>query len=249
MANLFLGRDAFINFTVSGTGLSLIIPALLWLYFGKRELVLRKKLDTKTSSITSDILFWLILIPICLLIAPGTSLLIQKLIKTQPYINTMTAIPTVLIVVYTFMHLIQSLKITGRKKTYAILVFVGLVLVSSSVFITYDHPLGIKLISNSLKIDPEVQEICKKVGHEYVLLPEEIYGQIGEFNSGVNAGSLDQVAHDDLYSLHVAETAEANQAPLFVMRKAYEKPSMIAYYNYEKIDETKNYVVYRYSKQ
>ena len=43
IANLFLGRDAFLDFIVSVTGMALIIPALFWLFFGERECTVRTK--------------------------------------------------------------------------------------------------------------------------------------------------------------------------------------------------------------
>ena len=248
MSSIFIGRDAFINYTVSVTGLALIIPSLFWLFFGEREYVARNKTIQKSPDTTTHILFWLVLIPLGVLTAPGSSLIIQKLIGVQPLINTMTAIPTAMVTVYSFIHLVERLNITGKKKVYSIICLAILIVVSSSIYISYDHPLGIHLVSNTKKIEPEVLDICHKVGSDYVMLPEEIYGQIGEYNSKINAGSLHEIAHDKYYAVNVAKTSSETKSPLFVIRKSYDNAKIIEPYGYKKTAETKHYVIYQRSE-
>lgn len=247
MSHLFIGRDAFIDFAVSVTGLALIIPSLFWLYFGELTCA-RRDNDCKTSSDpTARILFWLILIPLGLLIAPGSSLIIQKIMKAQPYINTMIAIPTALVVIYAFIHLTSHFRFKGKQQMRAVICLAILIVISSSVFISYDHPLGIRLLSNSKKIDPEVEDICDLVDSDYAMLPDEIYGQIGEYDSNVKAGSLREVPYDRYYAYHVTVASLEAEAPLFVIRKSYDDPSSIEPY-YNKTAETKHYVIYQRSE-
>ena len=248
MANIFLGRDAFIDFSVHVTGIVLIIPALFWLFFGEREFANRSRAEKEDRNISTRIFFWLILIPLGLLIAPGTSSIIQKTIGSQPYIDTMIAIPTALIAVCAFMHLIDTLHLVGKKKTGAVICFSLLIMTSSSVFMTYDHPLGIELISNSKKISPEVIEICDHLGSDYSLLPEEIYGQIHEYDSDVKAGILAGVTNDYDYAANVVKSATDAQATYFVIRKTYDDP-IIAESNYYKVAETDHYLIYQRSKE
>ena len=244
MSNLFIGRDAFIDFAVSVTGLALMIPVLFWLYFGERNYHDQTK---KRMDLTTHILFWLILIPLGLLIAPGSSLIIQKLIGAQPLINTMIALPTAMVTVYAFIHLTERLRIEGKKWIYSVICLAILIVASSSIFISYDHPLGFKLVSNSMKIDPEVQSICEQIGSDYTMLPEEIYGQVGEYDSGVHAGSLCEVPHDRYYAYHVTVASLDAEARLFVIRKSYDDPSAIEPH-YTKTAETEHYVIYQRSE-
>ena len=249
MTNLFLGRDAFINFSVSVTGIVLIIPSLLWLHFGKQGCTEKSSNSIhKDAYATSSILFWLILIPLGILIAPGSSLIIQKLIHSQPYIDTMIVIPTALITVYAFMHLIDRLNIHGRKTTGAIICLGALIIASRSVFMTYGHPLGVEAIHNLQKISPETQAICELVGSENVLLPEEIYGQIGEFDSDTNASCCRDIIHNQYYGANTAQTAASIQAMYFVIRKCYDDPVNIEYFQYKKTAETKHYMIYQRSE-
>ncbi len=248
MSRLFVGRDAFIDFAVSVTGLPLIIPALFWLYFGERICARRDKACKISADPTARILFWLILIPLGLLIAPGSSFIIQKIIGIQPYINTMIAIPTALVVIYSFIHLTGYFKLDGKQRISVVICLAVLIVISSSVFISYDHPLGMRLLSNSKKIDPEVQDICDLVDSDYVMLPDEIYGQIGEYDSGVKAGSLREVPYDRYYAYHVTVASLNSEAPLFVIRKSYDDPSSIEPY-YKKAAETTHYVIYQRSKE
>lgn len=246
MSFLFIGRDAFIDFAVSVTGLVLIIPALFWLYFGERIFAQRDKACKTSADPIARILFRLILILLGLLIAPGSSFIIQKMMGIQPYINTMISIPTALVVIYAFIHLTAFFKLDGRQRISTVICLAILIVISSSVFISYDHPFGIKLLSNSKKIDPEVQNICDLVDSDYVMLPDEIYGQIGEYDSGVKAGSLREVPYDKYYAYHVTVASLEAEAPLFVIRKSYDDPSSIEPY-YKKTAETEHYVIYRRS--
>ncbi len=248
MSTLFMGRDAFLDFTVSVTGLALIIPVLFWLFFGEREFAARNHDRNSCLRSTTRILFWLVLIPLGLLIAPGSSFMVQKLMGTQPLINIMIAIPTAMMTVYAFIHMVERLKLNGKKWVCSVVCLAILIIVSSSVFISYDHPLGFMPLSNSIKIDPEVQDICSQVGSDYAMLPEEIYGQIGEFDSGVHAGSLCEVPHDRYYAYHVTLASLDAEARLFVIRKSYDDPSAIEPYYY-KAAETKHYVIYQRSKK
>ena len=246
MSALFIGHDGFIDFTVSVTGLVLIIPALFWLYFGERSRVEQNDSGNTSVNSTTQILFWLIIISLGVLIAPGSSLVIRKLIGTQPYMNTMIAMPTALVTVYAFIHLANHLHLNEKKRISAVVCLSILILVSSSIPISY-HPLGIKLLSNPMKIDPEVQTIVKIVNSDYVMLPDEIYGQVGEYDSGVKADSLREVPYDRYYAYHVTVTALDAEAPLFVIRKSYDNPSAIEPY-YKKTAETKHYVIYQRSE-
>ena len=129
----------------------------------------------------------------------------------------------------------------------AVICLAILIVISSSVFISYDHPLGIRLLSNSKKIDPEVEDICDLVDSDYAMLPDEIYGQIGEYDSNVKAGSLREVPYDRYYAYHVTVASLEAEAPLFVIRKSYDDPSSIEPY-YNKTAETKHYVIYQRSE-
>ena len=249
LTNLFIGRDALLDFTVSVTGTALLIPVLFWLFFGEREYRVKNKISRDDLGKTTDILFWLILLSLGILIAPGSSLMIQKMIGSVPYIDTMIMIPTAMITVYAFIHLMRRLHVTEKKRRIgAVICLSALIVISSSVFISYGHPLGFRLVSNPMKIDPETQEICEMVGSDYVLLPEEIYGQIGEFDSGVKAGSLHDITYDRYHAYHATVAAIEAQADLFVIRKAYDNPSAISPY-YEKIAETDHYVIYQRSEE
>lgn len=250
MTNLFLGRDAFLNYAVSVTGMALIIPVLFWLFFGTRSCFIpTKTVSHDSDSTTNEIVFWLSIAALVVLVAPGTSLAIQKLIGLQSYEGTMIAIPIPLLTIYAFIDLSRHYHLKGRNRIAATICLFIIIVVSSSIFITYDHPLGIRLVSNSMKIDSETQELCKEIGDTYALLPEEIYGQIGEFDSGVENAAINKVAQDDLYSLNTAATAERMEIPLFVIKKSYEKPDHIAYYHYKKTAETEHYVIYQRSEE
>ena len=245
MANLFLGRDAFIDFSVSVTGISLIIPVLFWLYFGEKEYSIRTK---NNQDITTNNLFWLLIVPLGLLIAPGSSLLIQKMIGSVPLVKTMIAIPTAMATVYAFIHLTKRLNITGRKRIGAGFCLALLVVVASSISIRYAYPLGFKLVSNSIKIDPETQEICQKVGSDYVLLPKYILGQIGEYESGVNAVPFSKIDFDETNAKIVAQKAIDLGDATIVTKKSYDEPDVFESAQYKKTAETKHYVIYQRSE-
>ena len=246
MANLFLGRDAFIDFSISVTGISLMIPVLFWLYFGEREYAARTKssIDTTTNS-----LFWLLTIPLGLLIAPGSSLLIQKMIRSVPLLEAMIAIPTAMATVYAFIHLTKRLHITGRKRVGATVCLALLIVIASSIPIRYAYPLGFKMISNSMKIDPEVQEISEKIGSDYVLLPKNILGQVGEYDSHVNAVPFSEITFEENKAQTVAQKAIELGAVSIVIKESYDDPEVFESLNYKKTAETKHYVIYQRSDE
>ena len=246
MSTFFIGHDGFIDFIVSVTGLALIIPALFWLFFG--ELINTNQHDGENKSVgfTAKLLFWLIVIPLGILIAPGTSFIIQKMIGAQPYMNTMIALPTALVVCYSFIHLANRFDLNGKNRIIAVVCLSTLIMISGSIPLSI-HPLGIKLLSNPMKIDSEVYAIEKIVDSDFVMLPEEIYGQIGEYDSGINASSLQGIPYDRYYAYHVTVTALDAKAPLFVIRKPYDNPSAIKPY-YKKTAETEHYVIYQRSE-
>ena len=251
IANLFLGRDAFLDFIVSVTGMALIIPALFWLFFGERECTVRTKEngEQQPANQTARILFWLIIITLGILIAPVSSSFIQTLIGPCPYIDTMIAIPTVLVVIYSFIHLMNRLCIIGRKRLIAFICLVIMIVTANSVFITYDHPLGIELTTNPKKISPEIQELCRLVGSSYVLVPDEIYGQIGEYDSGVKAGHLNGIPFEKYYAYGAAKVAADAKTPLYIIRKSYDIPYASETFGYKKTAETKHYVIYQRSEE
>lgn len=244
MTNLFLGRDAFLDYSVSVTGITLIIPALFWLFFEARSCAAQQKAQSDIYQ-TTRILFWLVLLSLGVLIAPGSSLVIQKALGSEPIKNTMICIPTALVTVYTFIHLITRFRMNRKGRAGVALCLVILIITSSSIYMTYDHPLGIELPRSPMKISHETQEICNLVSSQYVLLPEELYGQIGEFDSGIQAGSLKDVTKDSIYADRVAAAAYNAQAPLVVIRKSYDDREQFEYMEYERTAETKHYVIYQ----
>lgn len=246
MANLFLGRDAFIDFSISVTGISLIIPVLFWLYFGERECAARtgNKIDQ-----TTNVLFWLIIIPLGILIAPGSNLFIQKMIGSVPLREAMIAVPTAMATVYAYIHLTKRLHITGKKRISAVLCLSLLIAIASSIPIRYAYPLGFKLVSNSMKIDPEVQEICEKVGSDYVLLPKNILGQVGEFDSGVNAVPAADITFEETKAQTVAQKATELDVASVVIKNSYDDPEIFESQYYKKTAETEHYVIYQRSDE
>ena len=248
MSNLFLGRDAFIDFSTSVTGIILIIPAFFWLFFYDCKNIVFTGSKKDKYFITTKCLFWLSLIIVVLLIAPGSSLLLQKLINPHSYISIMISVPTALIVIYTFLHLTEYMRLIGSKKRDAVICLTILLIICNSIPITYDHPLGFELVSNSLKISPEVQEICDLVGSKYVLLPKEIYGQVHEYDSNVKADMLDEMNNNYNYATYVAKTAELSQAVYYVIKKNYDDTTVSELYPFTKTAETKHYVIYQRSE-
>ena len=253
MSKLFIGRDAFISFSGFITGMTLIILALFWLLFGEKEYIAKTRYDNKNATqdpfvITTKVLTALSLVILAFMIAPGTSLLIKKLIGNHPYAETMIALPSALIVAYAFIHLVKRLNIAGKKRIGIVFCLVVLMFINITIPISYGYPLSMEFITNPMKISPETKELCKKIGSSYVLLPEEIYGQIGEYDSDVNADSLYTISHDRYYAFNVCETAIKKDAPLFVIRKTDDYPGMMEAYHYLKIDETKHYLIYQRSE-
>ena len=253
MSKMLIGRDAFISFSGFITGMTLTILALFWLFFGEKEYLARtksnkKKADQDSFSVTTKVLTALSLVILAFMIAPGTSLLIKKLIGNHPYAETMIALPSALIVAYAFIHLVKRLNIAGKKRIGIVFCLAVLMFINITIPISYGYPLSMEFITNPMKISPETKELCKKIGASYVLLPEEIYGQIGEFDSNLNADSLYTVSHDRYYAFNVCETAIKKDAPLFVIRKTDDYPGMMEAYHYQKIDETKHYLIYQRSE-
>ena len=242
MYNLFLGRDAFIDFSVSVTGLVLIVPALLWLYYSERNRI--SKSNTLSAQSTTSIFFWIILVSLVILVAPGTSLLIQKLINPYPYKSIMIMVPTVLITVYSFIHMLGYLSIHGKRKINAIICLSVLTFVSSSIYITYGHPLGFEVVSNSMKISPETKEICDVIHSDYALLPKEVYGQVGEYDSGVYADMLYDIPQDNYYTIELVDAVYRNHVPYVVINKSYDDSFVFGEYFYTKTAETDHYVIY-----
>ena len=246
MSNLFLGRDAFLNFSVSVTGIILVVPSLFWLFFSNRGFNLGKgQTDDKGWNKTASILFWRILIPLGILVFPVTSAAVQRMIGGQPYIDTMITAPTAVVTIFSFMHIVERFRLTGKKYVGASVCLAILIVTSSSIYMTYGHPLGFEFVSNKMKINPEVQEIGKTVGSDSVLLPEEIYGQINEFDSGIQGKSLAGIAHDWDYTVHVASAAASSQSPYVVIKKTNNDPSVFEAVNYKEIADTDHYVIYQ----
>lgn len=246
MTSLFLGRDAFIDFSISVTGIWLIIPALFWLFFSEQERSI--SINKKNYDSTPHYLFWLIVVPLGLLICPGSSILIQKLLGAS-LINAMIAIPTALVTIYVFIHLTKRLNIIGKRWLGASVCLAILIVVASSLPIRYAYPMGFNLISNKMKIDPEVLEICSIVGSDQVLLPKEVLGQTGEFDSQIHAIPLKKMDYDDSKAFDIGKMAVDSNVNLIVIRKTYDLPWYFDFLHYSKTAETEHYVIYQRSDE
>ena len=243
MTNLFLGRDAFVDFSISVTGIVLVIPALLWLFFKKHNSASQSTSNHFYS--TAIPLSWLSLIVIGILIAPVSSLIIKKLIGSVSLSETFITIPTALIVVYTFIYLTHDLNLKGKRCVGATICLLLLIAVSSSIPIRYAYRLGITPISNAMKIDSEVCQICEIIGDQKVLLPKEILGQVGEFDSKTNAIPMNSITYNETLAATVAYTATKYDNAMVVINKVYENTRAFDSYNYKKIAETNHYVIYQ----
>ena len=246
MTSFFLGRDAFIDFSIFVTGITLLIPVLLWLYFGEKEYTIRNQISR--SDITTSSLFWLLAISLGLLIAPGSSFIIRKMIGAVSLDKGMIAMPTAMATAYAFIHLTHRLQITGKKRVGATVCLALLIVTASSIPIRYAYPLGFKLISNSMKIDPEVQEICEKVGSDYVFLPKNILGQVEEYDSNVNAVPSAEITFDETNPEDVVQGALDFGNVTFVIKKSYDDPDVFESQQYKKTAETEHYVIYQRSE-
>ena len=250
MSLFFLGRDAFIDFSVHVTGITLIVPALLWLWFGEHESQNRKTYDSeKLFDSSANTIFWLVVITLTFIIAPGTSYIIQKTIGDQQYINTLIAIPTVLVSVYSYISFTKAFSFKGKKLIISSFCFCILILTSSSIFMTYDHSLGIELLSNKMKISPEVQEICNHTGPGLVMLPEELYGQIHEYDSGIEAQALTGSKNDYNYAEDVVKQSTDAGATYFVIKKSYNDSAIINSYHFSEAATTDHYIVYQQTEE
>ena len=245
MSNFFLGRDAFIDFSISVTGIVIVIPALLWLFFGKKSSINQARF--KPFHAIKNTLSWFVLITIGILVAPISSFIINKMLGSVPLSEAFIVIPTALITVFTFIHLTNTLQIKGKRWVGATICLSILIIVSSSIPLRYAYPIGIKPIHNTMKIDPEVYQICEIVGSNKVLLPKEILGQIGEFDSNTQAIPMTNLTHDETNSMEVIKAAVAADYAIVVINKAYDSIAF-DWFLYIKIAETEHYVIYQRSE-
>ena len=123
-----------------------------------------------------------------------------------------------------------------------------LILTSVSIPMRISYSPGFEFVSNPQKISPEVQELCKMLGSDPVLLPDEVLGQIGEFDNEVNPVHVSDPLYNETDMWEVTRQAiDAGNVP-FVIRKAYinaKSQKAFRARHYQKTAETDHYVIYR----
>ena len=173
--------------------------------------------------------------------------------KGHSLLEAMIILPTSLVVIYTLIYTIIEQRLNRQHICSIILSFIIIVLVSLSVSMKYAHSLGFECIANSMKISPEVKEICNRIGSDYSLLPKDILGQINEYDSGVSAVPFAEIskegaALDETKANAVAHTAINEGCSTVVIKKAYDDQEVFTSLQYQRTAETEHYVIYQRSE-